>query len=136
MFGSILDLFPIIPVIVRVKEISVRKKRTAGIICIEHVTSRFLLLIVEKAEKVASDVEIDSELMPAKTEGKLMMTIRFPKLSLDGIFVLREELTGFSVEMFGKGKSGFFIAVVGSLDAFKKLILPVATQSQYQYNRS
>jgi hypothetical protein len=113
---------------------SMQKKKVEGMKCSEIL--RIEAAMMEKAEKVASDVEIDSELMPAKTEGKLMMTIRFPKLSLDGIFVLREELTGFSVEMFGKGKSGFFIAVVGSLDAFKKLILPVATQSQYQYNRS
>ena len=112
-----------------------QKMKVEGMKCSEIL--RIEAAMMEKAEKVSSDVVMDTELMPAKAEGKLMMTIRFPKLSLDGIFVLREELTGFSVELFGKGKSGFFIAVVGSLDAFKKLILPAAaTQSQYQYNRS
>ena len=82
--------------------------------------------MMEKAEKVASDVEIDSELMPAKADGKLMMTLRFPKISFDGIIVLREELKGFSIDIFGKGKSGFFISVVGSVDAFKSLNLPAS----------
>ena len=95
--------------------------------------------MMEKAEKVASDVEMDGELMSAKTEGKLMMNLRFPKISLDGIIVLREELKGFTIDIFGKGKSGFFIAVVGSVDAFKSLNLPPSTSPQPRitpsYNR-
>ena len=94
--------------------------------------------MMEKAEKVASDVEMDGDLMPAKAEGKLMMTLRFPKISLDGIIVLREDLKNFTVEIFGKGKSGFFIAVVGSVDTFKSLNLSVsATQPRIapSYNR-
>ena len=46
MFGSILDFLEIIPVIIGVKEIAFWEIRTAGIIGIEYVTSRFLLLIV------------------------------------------------------------------------------------------
>ena len=95
--------------------------------------------MMEKAEKVALDVEMDGELMSAKTEGKLMMTLRFPKISLDGIIVLREELKSFTIDIFGKGKSGFFIAVVGSVDAFKSLNLPASTSPQPRitpsYNR-
>lgn len=97
---------------------------------IENMKSSEILRIeaamMEKAEKVASDVEMDGELMSAKTEGKLMVTLRFPKISLDGIIVLREELKGFSIDIFGKGKSGFFIAVIGSVDAFKSLNLPAS----------
>ena len=46
MFGSILDSLPIVPVIVRVKEIAVWKIYTAVVIGVKYVTSRFLLLIV------------------------------------------------------------------------------------------
>lgn len=110
---------------------------------IENMKSSEILRIeaamMEKAEKVASDVEMDGDLMPAKAEGKLMMTLRFPKISLDGIIVLRDELKSFTVDIFGKGKSGFFIAVVGSVDAFKSLNLPAPTSPQPRitpsYNR-
>lgn len=95
--------------------------------------------MMEKAEMIAPDVEMDGNLMPAKAEGKLMMTLRFPKISLDGIIVLREELEGFTIEIFGKGKSGFFISVVGTLDAFRSLNLPVSaptpTRIPPSYNR-
>ena len=46
MFGSILDSLPIVPVIVRVKEIAVWKIYTVVVIGVKYVTSRFLFLIV------------------------------------------------------------------------------------------
>ena len=46
MFGSILDSLPIVPVIVRVKEIAVWKIYTAVVIGVKYVTSRLLFLIV------------------------------------------------------------------------------------------
>ena len=114
-----------------------QKMKVEGMKCSEIL--RIEAAMMEKAEKVSSDVVMDTELMPAKAEGKLMMTIRFPKLSLDGIFVLREELKGFTIEIFGKGKSGFFISIVGTLDAFRSLNLPVSappsTRITPSYNR-
>ena len=92
--------------------------------------------VMEKAERISPDVRIDCELMPAKAEGKLMMTICFPQLSLDGLTVLREDLAGFSLDLFGKGKSGLFVSIVGGIDAFRKMISPVATRQQYQPSRS
>ena len=46
MSGCILDSLKIIPVIIRVKEIAIWEICSTGIIGIEYVTSRFLLLIV------------------------------------------------------------------------------------------
>ena len=86
--------------------------------------------VMERAEKVTPDVTEDTRLMPGKVEGTLMITLQFPKLSLDRIDAIRRELDGFTLELFGKGKSGLFLSVSGKKGVFTKLldrpaILPV-----------
>lgn len=78
--------------------------------------------VIERAEKVTLEVTEDTRLQPGKVEGTLMITLQFPKLSLDRIDAIRKELEGFTLELFGKGKSGLFLSVSGKKEVFIKLL--------------
>ena len=47
--------------------------------------------VMEIAERIAPDVEEDTGLMPGKKEGTLIMTLQFPKISLDNVERIRKE---------------------------------------------
>ena len=66
-----------------------------------------------------------------------MITLQFPKLSLDRIDAIRKELDGFTLELFGKGKSGLFLSVSGKKDLFAKLLeKPVSTINPSSFHKS
>lgn len=82
---------------------------------------RIEAVVMEKAEKISPDVEEDMRLMPGKKEGTLMMTLQFPKLTLDDVERIRKEFLEFECELFGKGKSGLFICIVATCETYQRM---------------
>ena len=90
--------------------------------------------ILGYAEKVSSEVELDTELMPGVDEGTLQITLRFSNPEWDKLNELRTRLgIGFTPRIFGKGKSGIFFLIVGNKESFEALLKFTSSQPTLQH---